>query len=129
MSLSINVFKDKTISRIYIEITTISFTFQNSSIKVHQVNLDGTPWFKGKDVAGFLGYSNTKQAIKDHVENDDKRLLCEVCSRVLTTDQKNTIYINEAGVRRLVVKSQKPQASKLARELGIKEETRYLRHD
>ena len=42
---------------------------------------------------------------------------------------KNTIYINEAGVRRLVVKSQKPQASKLARELGIKEETRYLRKE
>jgi very-short-patch-repair endonuclease len=113
----------------YIEIMSITFSFQNSSVKAHQVNLDGTPWFKGKDVAGFLGYSNTKQAIKDHVENDDKRLLCEVCSRVLTATHKNSIYINDASVRRLVVKSQKPQASKLARELGIKEETRYLRKE
>ena len=71
---------------------SITFSFQNSSIKVHQVSLDGTPWFKGKDVAGFLGYSNTKQAIKDHVENDDKRLLCEVCSRVLTTNQKCNLH-------------------------------------
>ena len=102
---------------------SVTFALQNSSFKVHQVSLDGTPWFRGKDVANFLGYSNTKQA------SDNKRLLCEVCSRVLNANEKNTVYINEAGVRRLVIKSQKPQASKLAKELGIKEETRYLRKE
>jgi len=40
-----------------------------------------------------------------------------------------TVYINEAGIRRLVLKSQKPQASELAKQLGIKEETRYLRKE
>ena len=71
---------------------SITFSFQNSSIKVHQVNLDGTPWFKGKDVAGCLGYSNTEQAVKGHVQNDDKRLLCEVCSRVLTANKKYNLH-------------------------------------
>ncbi len=110
-----------------------TFSFQNSDHKVHQVSLDGTPWFRGKDVAMLLGYSNTNQALSKNVDNDDKRQLCEVCSSALAAGaQRNgmkTIYINEAGVRRLVVKSQKPQASELAKQLGINEETRYLRKE
>jgi very-short-patch-repair endonuclease len=112
---------------------SITFTFQNSSFKVHQVSLDGTPWFRGNDVAIILGYSRPRNAIKDHVDEDDRRQLCEVCSSaqaggVQPNDMK-AIYINESGVKRLVVKSQKPQASELAKMLGIKEETRYLRKE
>jgi very-short-patch-repair endonuclease len=112
---------------------SITFTFKKGDNKVHQVSLDGTPWFKGKDVAILLGYANTNRAIMDHVDIDDKRQLCEVCSSALVVGaQRNkmkTIYINEAGVRRLVIKSQKPQASELAKQLGIKEETRYVRKE
>jgi very-short-patch-repair endonuclease len=118
---------------VYTTVMSITFTFQNSDHKVHQVSLDGIPWFRGKDVALLLGYSNTKQAILTHVDDDDKRPLCEVCSSCLAVgaqrNEMNTIYINEAGVRRLVVKSQKPQASELAKQLGINEETRYLRKE
>ena len=112
---------------------SITFTLQSSNHKIHQVSLDGTPWFRGKDVALLLGYTNTQQAIKDHVDNGDKRQLCEVCSSLraagLRPSESKTVYINEAGVRRLTVKSQKPQASELAKQLGIKEETRYLRKE
>ena len=31
-------------------------------------------WFKGKDVVKILGYSDTKQAIKKRVDNEDKLL-------------------------------------------------------
>ena len=108
-------------------------TFQNSGFKVHQVSLDGTPWFRGNDVAIILGYSRPRNAIKDHVDEDDRRQFCEVCSSaqaggVQPNDMK-AMYINESGVKRLVVKSQKPQASELAKTLGIKEETRYLRKE
>ena len=108
---------------------SVIFTFPNCSFKVHQISLDGTPWFRGRDVATLLGYTNTTQAIAKNVDVDDKRQLCEVCSSAATANDRNTIYINEAGVRRLVVKSQKPQASELAKQLGIKEETRYLRKE
>ena len=37
-----------------------------------------------------------------------------------------TIYINEAGLRSLVVKSHLPNASDVAKIRGINEETRYL---
>ena len=29
-------------------------------------------WFKGVDIARILGYSNTREALKRHVEEDDK---------------------------------------------------------
>ena len=118
---------------VYITVMSITITFQNTSHNVHQISLDGTPWFRGNDVALILGYSRPGSAVKDHVDEDDRRQLCEVCSsaRAVGVDPKEmkTIYINEAGVRRLVIKSQKPQASELAKQLGIKEETRYLRKE
>ena len=103
---------------VYTTVMSMTFTFQNSSFKVHQVSLDGTPWFRGKDVAVLLGYRDTRHAIRVNVEDDDKRHLCEVCSSAATSNDRNTIYINEAGVRRLVIKSQKQQASELAKQLG-----------
>jgi len=30
------------------------------------------PWFKGKDIATILGYSDTKRAIQIHVDEEDK---------------------------------------------------------
>ena len=112
---------------------SITFTFQNSSFKVHQVSLDGTPWLRGNDVAKVLGYSRPRSAIHVHVYDGDKRQLCEVCSSAQAAGAQpndvKSIYINEAGVRQLVIKSQKPQASELAKQLGIKEETRYLRKE
>ena len=89
---------------------SIIITFQNTSRKVHQISLDGTPWFKGKDVAVLLGYANTRQAVTNNVDEDDRRQLCEVCSNAKAVgadrNEMKTIYINEAGVRRLVIKSQ-----------------------
>lgn len=40
---------------------------------VRSVEIDGDPWFVGKDVAAALGYSNTKDALGRHVDPEDKR--------------------------------------------------------
>ena len=107
-----------------------TMTFQNSSFKIHQVAVDGVPWFKGVDVATSLGYSKPRSAVYDHVNDDDKMKLGEFAPHACTeANDTNTMYINESGVRRMVLKSQKPQASQLAKQLGIKEETRYLRKE
>lgn len=34
--------------------------------------VDGEPWLVGKDVAAVLGYSDTKHAILDHVDSEDR---------------------------------------------------------
>lgn len=38
----------------------------NDEIKLHQA------YFVGKDVASILGYSNSRKALKDHVDEEDK---------------------------------------------------------
>ena len=38
---------------------------------IRAIERDGEPWFVGKDVAEALGFSNTRDAIKRHVDDDD----------------------------------------------------------
>lgn len=43
---------------------------QFGSVRVIEQN--GDPWFVGKDVADILGYTNQNEAIRDHVDEEDK---------------------------------------------------------
>ena len=42
------------------------------SMAVRTIEMDGEPWFIGKDVATVLGYSNTRDALAKHVDAEDK---------------------------------------------------------
>lgn len=47
--------------------------FRNEEFgEIRTVTIDGEPWFVGKDVAKILGYSNTRKALADRVDDDDK---------------------------------------------------------
>ena len=47
--------------------------FENPAFgQVRTLTVDGEPWFVGKDVATVLGYTDTAQAIRKHVDDDDK---------------------------------------------------------
>ena len=47
--------------------------FENPEFgSVRTVQIDGEPWFVGRDVAEALGYKNTADAIGKHVDSDDK---------------------------------------------------------
>ena len=51
--------------------------FENKDFgKIRTVMIDGAPWFVGRDVATILGYSNTKKALLDHVDSEDKTDRC-----------------------------------------------------
>ena len=39
---------------------------------IRTVELDGEPWLVGKDVATALGYKNPQEAIRTHVDDEDK---------------------------------------------------------
>ena len=41
--------------------------------EVRTLNIDGIPWFVGKNVADNLGYQNGSRDINRHVDEDDKR--------------------------------------------------------
>ena len=69
------------------------------------------PWFVGKDVAEVLGYSDTADAIKKHVDVEDKGV-----GEIPTPGGKQKmIIINESGVYSLVFGSKLPDAKKFKR--------------
>lgn len=48
------------------------FNFKNSQVRV--IELEGEPWFVGKDVATVLGYKNTRDAMNKHVDTEDNNI-------------------------------------------------------
>ena len=62
---------------------------------VRTILIDGQPWFVGKDVAEALGYTNTRKALLDHVDVEDKNT---VTIRDGNKGNPNQTIINESGV-------------------------------
>ena len=47
--------------------------FENAEFgRVRTIEVKGSPYFVGKDVAEILGYSNPQKAIRDHVDDEDR---------------------------------------------------------
>lgn len=50
--------------------------FKNEEFgEVRVTEINGEPMFVGKDVATILGYANQAEAINEHVDNDDCKVL------------------------------------------------------
>ena len=75
-------------------------------IRVTEIN--GYPFFVGKDVAIILGYAKPENAISTHVDDDDKTSTLIQGSG--SNYKSKTIVINESGVYSLVFSSKLPQA-------------------
>ena len=108
----------------------ITVCTNNKNHTINCVVAHGKRWYRATDVAVALGYKNTKQSVIVHVLIDNKRRLNELKPQAkFDCNEANSIYINEAGLRALVMKSQLPTASDLATQLGISVETRYVRKE
>lgn len=83
-----------------------NFTFEDQQIRV--LTIEGEPWFVGKDVAEVLGYSNSRKAIADHVDSEDKGVT--KCYTLGGTQQ--IAIINESGLYSLILSSKLPDAKK-----------------
>ena len=84
-------------------------------VEISCIIVDDEPWFKAKDVATVLKYTNTRKAIQDHVSEDDKRdqgsfILKGNESLPLKGNSKNTIFINESGLYCLIFGSEMEEA-------------------
>ena len=75
------------------------------------VNEKGETFFVGKDVAEALGYSNTRKALQDHVDDEDKG----VTKRDTLGGIQQMVVINESGLYSLVLSSKLPQAKEFKR--------------
>lgn len=88
--------------------------------QVRIVEIDGTPWLVGKDVAVALGYKNPTKAIIAHVDDEDKQLEmlpqeAEAQNGTLPSGSTKTALINESGLYSLILSSKMPKAKAFKR--------------
>lgn len=86
-----------------------NYYFENS--KVRTVLINDVPYFVGKDVATILGYSNPRDALSKHVDEEDKG----VANYDTPGGKQNLTVISESGVYALVFGSKLPGAKKFKR--------------
>lgn len=86
----------------------ISFSYQGSPVRT--LNIDGIPWFVGKDVAEILGYSNPQKSLRDHVDDEDKTV-----NESFTVNGTMGILVNESGLYSLILSSKLPSAKSFKR--------------
>ena len=86
-----------------------TFKNENLGIKMNSyIDKQQNVWFLGKDVANILGYSDTNQAIRKHVDEEDKYK-----GAVETTGGlQQSFFINESGFYSLVLSSKLETAKK-----------------
>lgn len=73
-------------------------TFNFEDLPVRKIEIDGEPYFLGKDVAEILGYTRSDNAIRNHVDDEDK-----LTHQVSASGQKrNMVIINESGLYSLI---------------------------
>lgn len=85
--------------------------FENEQFgRVRTLEIENEPYFVGKDVAEILGYTNTRKALIDHVDEEDK-----TSNETLRVNGTNLTLINESGLYSLILKSKLPQAKQFKR--------------
>lgn len=89
----------------------LKFTFEGTE-EIRAIQIDGEPWFVGKDVAEILGYKKARNAISTHVDEEDKK--DAPIQGPLGGKQSMTI-INESGLYSLILSSKLPTAKKFKR--------------
>ncbi|HHU6749877.1 TPA: phage antirepressor [Staphylococcus pseudintermedius] len=85
--------------------------FNFEDLPVRTLTVDDEPYFVGKDVADILGYSNSRKALSDHVDEEDK-----LTSQIVTSGQRrNQTLINESGLYSLIFSSKLESAKRFKR--------------
>lgn len=108
--------------------------FQNAEFgSVRTADINGVPYFVGKDVAEILGYSNTRKALLDHVDEEDKT--DGVTIRDSIGREQAPVLINESGLYSLILSSKLHNAKKFKRWVtsevlpAIRKTGGYIPHD
>lgn len=86
-------------------------TFNFEELPLRTMNIDGEPYFVGKDVAEVLGYKRKADAIREHVESEDKGV-----GKIQTPGgMQNVTIINESGLYSLIFSSKLESAKRFKR--------------
>ena len=86
------------------------FNFKGKNVRT--ILLDGEPRFIGTDITKTLGYSNSRDALKRHVDDEDKSTVVIPDG---TSGNPNKTVINESGLYSLILSSKLPTAKEFKR--------------
>lgn len=111
------------------------FNFGDNQVRL--IVRDGEPWFVAKDVCDALGYANSRDAVADHLDNDERMTVATSDGQNFDSNQSLESFekgvanadtlrnkrggarmmtiINESGLYALVLRSRKPEARKFAK--------------
>lgn len=80
------------------------FNFRTQQVRT--VLIENDPWFVGKDIATILGYAKTADAVRKHIDKEDKGVF------ILETPggKQPVTIINESGLYSLILSSKMPDA-------------------
>lgn len=87
--------------------------FENPEFgSVRTVEIDGTPWLVGKDVATALGYAKPQNSISRHVDPEDQKV---APIQGTPGGEQEMLIINESGLYSLILSSKMPKAKAFKR--------------
>ena len=87
--------------------------FKNAEFgQIRTCMVNGETYFVGKDVASALGYMNDSKAIRDHVDEEDKRFGVQF---VTPKGKRQATVINESGLYALILSSKLDSARRFKR--------------
>lgn len=89
--------------------------FNFEELPVRTLIMDDEPYFVGKDVAEVLGYSNTRDALNKHVDEDDKKILTSRNTTLENLPNRGLTAVNESGLYSLIFSSKLESAKRFKR--------------
>ena len=86
--------------------------FENAEFgSIRTLEVEGEPYFVGKDVAEVLAYNEPHKAIVRHTDEEDRTK----CPILTNSGTQNSWIINESGLYSLILSSKLPTAKKFKR--------------
>ena len=88
--------------------------FNNTEFgEIRTMEINGEPWFVGKDIATALGYAKPENAVSNHVDSEDKTSTLIQGSG--SNYKSKAIIINESGMYSLILSSKLEGAKRFKR--------------
>lgn len=84
------------------------FSFEGNEVRT--ITINDQPYFVGNDVATILGYKKPRNAIANHVDDEDKTTA--LIQGAGSNYKSKSVIINESGLYSLIISSKLPSAKK-----------------
>ena len=74
------------------------------------IDIENNIWFKFISISKLLNYKSSKDALRDLVNKENKKLLKKIKVLTKIKDHPNTVFINEKGIYSFLIKSRMKNA-------------------